>query len=69
MLHGNCEGPSGAHGQNIYWISSGKATTEAATQAWYDELHDPGYNFDQPGFSSGTGHFTQVSSEGIRGLR
>ncbi|GFR71362.1 pathogenesis-related protein 1 [Elysia marginata] len=25
---------------------------------WYDEIKD--YNFDSPGFSGSTGHFTQV---------
>jgi hypothetical protein len=32
--------------------------SDMATQMWYDELHDPGYNFDEHGFDSGTGHFT-----------
>ena len=31
-----------------------------ATISWYNELFDPGYDFDEPGFSKGTGHFTQV---------
>ena len=30
------------------------------TQMWYDELTKPGYDFAKPGFSKGTGHFTQV---------
>ncbi|UJR16771.1 hypothetical protein I4U23_003671 [Adineta vaga] len=29
-----------------------------ATQSWYDEIKY--YNFNRPGFSSATGHFTQV---------
>jgi glioma pathogenesis-related protein 2 len=29
-----------------------------ATQSWYDEIKD--YNFNRPGFSMSTGHFTQV---------
>ena len=33
-------------------------TTAFATNAWYNEVKD--YNFDSPGFKSGTGHFTQV---------
>ena len=60
MFHDNCEGPSGRHGQNIFWTSSGVATPEQATQAWYDELTDPGYDFAKPGFAPGTGHFTQA---------
>ena len=53
------EGASGQHGQNAYW-SSAKATSADATQSWYDELKDPGYDFEKPGFTSGIGHFTQV---------
>jgi len=35
-------------------------TTSVATDMWYGELHEPGYNFDTPGWNSnpGTGHFT-----------
>jgi len=35
-------------------------TTPKAVDMWYNELNDPGYDFANPGFSSGTGHFTQV---------
>ena len=31
-----------------------------ATQSWYREINDPGYDFNNPGRKSGTGHFTQV---------
>ena len=34
-----------------------------ATKAWYDELENPGYNYDSPGFTGGAGHFTQVNSK------
>ena len=30
----------------------------SATQSWYDEIKV--YNFNRPGFSGSTGHFTQV---------
>ena len=39
-----------------------------ATISWYNELFDPGYDFDEPGFSKGTGHFTQVVWNGSRKL-
>jgi hypothetical protein len=35
---------------------------EAATQAWYDEIKD--YDWENPGFSMETGHFTQVVWKG-----
>ena len=38
--------------------------TNVATQMWYDELTDPGYDFSNPGFGAGTGHFTQVVWKG-----
>ena len=34
------------------------STTNQATDMWYNELTDPGYDFNSPGFSEGTGHFT-----------
>jgi hypothetical protein len=37
-------------------------TYGAATSAWYDEIKL--YNWSKPGFSSGTGHFTQVVWKG-----
>jgi len=57
--HGFCEGASGRHGQNAYFHSADGKAQEAVT-AWYDEIDDPGYDFKKPGFTSGTGHFTQV---------
>lgn len=64
MFHANLEGPSGRHGQNIYWCSAPGTSAEQMVQAWYDEMVDPGYNFSCPGFSRGTGHFTQLVWKG-----
>lgn len=48
-------------GQNIYWCSRPSPDAAfAATKAWYDEIDDPGYDFDAPEFTCGTGHFTQL---------
>ena len=57
MKHSGCD-----YGENLAMHSSvGTLTnTDAATDMWYEEVNDPGYNFDKGGFSSGTGHFTQV---------
>lgn len=64
--------PNNSYGENLamYWSSNQASQTHIleettyATDAWYDEITDPGYDFDSPGFSSGTGHFTQVVWKG-----
>eukprot|EP00930_Biecheleria_cincta_P097334 TRINITY_DN89059_c0_g1_i1.p1 TRINITY_DN89059_c0_g1~~TRINITY_DN89059_c0_g1_i1.p1 ORF type:complete len:229 (+),score=36.31 TRINITY_DN89059_c0_g1_i1:40-726(+) len=60
LFHGYCEGPSGRHGQNAYMCSAPVQDANDAVQSWYDELNSPGYDFSNPGFTGGTGHFTQV---------
>jgi hypothetical protein len=51
-------------GENLAWNTRTDhlLNTNAATQAWYDEIVDPGYNFADPGYyeNPGAGHFTQV---------
>ncbi|XP_017553191.1 uncharacterized protein glipr2 isoform X2 [Pygocentrus nattereri] len=49
------------YGENLYytWSSVPKTLTgREAVDSWYSEIKD--YNFKKPGFTSGTGHFTQV---------
>ncbi|XP_075559770.1 uncharacterized protein LOC142591329 [Dermacentor variabilis] len=50
------------YGENLYmwWSSNLEApiTGSQAVKSWYDEIKL--YNFDNPGFMSGTGHFTQL---------
>uniref|UniRef100_A0A8C1D5Z1 SCP domain-containing protein n=2 Tax=Cyprinus carpio TaxID=7962 RepID=A0A8C1D5Z1_CYPCA len=52
LMHSN-----GEYGENVYyaWSSANKRLT---VESWYSEIKD--YNFSRPGFSSKTGHFTQV---------
>jgi glioma pathogenesis-related protein 2 len=48
-------------GENLYaFRSSGQAPPrpEAVVDRWYSEIQK--YNFDKPGFHTGTGHFTQL---------
>lgn len=49
------------HGENLYYSYSSapkKLNGIDAVDSWYSEIKD--YRFDKAGFSSGTGHFTQV---------
>ena len=48
---------SGLYGENLGMISSGSGW-ENIVKMWYDEINH--YNFSNPGFSSATGHFTQL---------
>eukprot|EP00775_Hariotina_reticulata_P005870 gene5870-6111_t len=48
-------------GENLYamtWAEDGAQRLREAISMWYDEVAD--YKYSQPGFSSKTGHFTQV---------
>ena len=45
-------------GENLYCCYGMDCTGNEMTQAWYDEIKD--YNFNKPGWKTGTGHFTQV---------
>merc|ERR1719310_344315 len=41
-------------------MASPEIDATKAIKMWYNEVNDPGYNFSSPGFTGGTGHFTQV---------
>ena len=58
MVHSNNSYKGESLGENIYWCSGMPIEGAAMTTSWYDEIKD--YNFNNPGFKSGTGHFTQV---------
>lgn len=49
----------GKYGENI---AMGYPTPTKAMEAWYNEGKD--YNYNNPGFSEGTGHFTQMVWKG-----
>jgi hypothetical protein len=48
-------------------ISARKLAKDAA-KGWYNELYSPGYNYNRPGFTSGTGHFTAMVWKSTREL-
>jgi len=45
-------------GENIACLKGEELSGEKASAMWYDEIKD--YNFNQQGFNSKTGHFTQL---------
>ncbi|RNA17770.1 cysteine-rich secretory -2 [Brachionus plicatilis] len=56
-------------GENLAWMSSSSLPScetlgSNFVKKWYDEIKD--YDFSNPGFSSGTGHFTQVVWKGSK---
>nr|XP_021327299.1 ancylostoma secreted protein isoform X1 [Danio rerio] len=56
LMHSN-----GDYGENVYYAYSSankKLTGREAVESWYNEIKE--YNFSRPGFTSKTGHFTQV---------
>lgn len=57
LSHGSVDGPTGRHGQNIFFCSRSPSPTQAV-DAWASEAAC--YSYDRPGFHSSTGHFTQL---------
>ena len=45
-------------GQNLAFYSGATLTAKKTVEMWYEEINQ--YHFNRPGFSSSTGHFTQV---------
>lgn len=54
LEHGNHEGL----GQNLAYKMGAELSGEEASNIWYQEISE--YDFNRPGFRSGTGHFTQL---------
>ena len=65
MAHSGSDERPGC-GENLAWAYPAEQmeTLPSAAKWWYDELCDPGYDFASPGFSSGSGHFTQLVWKG-----
>lgn len=51
-------------GENLGFVSGSEMTGRRAAEMWYEEVKD--YRFNNPGFGSKTGHFTQVIWAGSR---
>ncbi|XP_027471344.1 Golgi-associated plant pathogenesis-related protein 1 isoform X1 [Zalophus californianus] len=57
ILKHSPESSRGQCGENLAWASYDQTGKEVADR-WYSEINN--YNFQQPGFTSGTGHFTAM---------
>lgn len=57
ILKHSMESSRGSCGENLAWASYDQTGKDVADR-WYDEVKQ--YNFNRPGFSSGTGHFTAM---------
>ncbi|XP_069865868.1 Golgi-associated plant pathogenesis-related protein 1 isoform X1 [Dipodomys merriami] len=57
ILKHSPESSRGQCGENLAWASYDQTGQEVADR-WYGEIKN--YNFQQPGFTSGTGHFTAM---------
>uniref|UniRef100_F1M5V2 GLI pathogenesis-related 2 n=1 Tax=Rattus norvegicus TaxID=10116 RepID=F1M5V2_RAT len=57
ILKHSPESSRGQCGENLAWASYDQTGKEVADR-WYSEIKS--YNFQQPGFTSGTGHFTAM---------
>uniref|UniRef100_A0A3Q3VP48 Golgi-associated plant pathogenesis-related protein 1 n=1 Tax=Mola mola TaxID=94237 RepID=A0A3Q3VP48_MOLML len=57
ILKHSLESSRGSCGENLAWASYDQSGKDVAAR-WYDEVKN--YNFNCPGFSSGTGHFTAM---------
>jgi len=65
LNEGHAGNQGSGYGENLYWSASSVSTVDSATPAiksWYDEISK--YSYSSPGFSSATGHFTQVVWKG-----
>jgi uncharacterized protein YkwD len=54
LQHGNHEGM----GQNLAYKMGQELSAQEVANMWYDEISK--YDYNNPGFKSGTGHFTQL---------
>ncbi|XP_040899333.1 GLI pathogenesis-related 2, like [Toxotes jaculatrix] len=57
ILKHSVESNRGSCGENLAWASYDQSGRDVVNR-WYDEVKQ--YNFNRPGFSSSTGHFTAM---------
>lgn len=47
-------------GENLFMMRGGYSSCDQATTYWYEEFNQFKYNFNNPEYTSNTGHATQV---------
>ncbi|XP_028836901.1 GLI pathogenesis-related 2, like [Denticeps clupeoides] len=57
ILKHSVESSRGSCGENLAWASYDQSGKDVCDR-WYNEVNQ--YNFNRPGFTSGTGHFTAM---------
>ncbi|XP_062393744.1 GLI pathogenesis-related 2, like [Sardina pilchardus] len=57
ILKHSAESSKGSCGENLAWASYDQSGKDVSDR-WYNEVQQ--YNFNRPGFNSGTGHFTAM---------
>lgn len=66
MVHSSNQYLGTKLGENLYWGPKNANIGKSSVDAWYNEVDD--YDFNSPGFSGSTGHFTQVVWKGSQNL-
>ena len=66
MTHSSNKYNGESLGENLYWGPLNSNIGTSAVDMWYEEIAD--YDFNNPGWKSGTGHFTQVVWKGSEKL-
>ena len=58
MVHSSNYYQGSKLGENLYWGPKKNGIGKSAVDLWYNEVSE--YDFNNPGYKSGIGHFTQV---------
>ena len=58
LIHSDSDFHGEQLGENLSYSFEDNLTGETPINMWYEEISN--YNFDNPGFTSGAGHFTQL---------
>ena len=66
MVHSSNKYLGSSLGENLYWGPKNSNIGTSSVDLWYSEVSD--YDFNNPGYKSGIGHFTQLVWKNSRNL-